>query len=164
MSESQSVGCAPTAEPDRIIPALGFSRRGRPDGPPALTDIELLCLIVAQHLHGIASDRKRIRYANKYLTSMFPNLNQQSVWGKRVRQAIGLLSAMITELARDTPSWGEITRLIDSTPVPCGKSRETVKRSDVAQHAGYDYCASHSRYFWGFRLYLICAPDGMPVV
>lgn len=43
---------------------------------------------------------------------------QQSGWGKRVRQSTGLLSAVITELARDTPSWGEITRLIDSTPLP----------------------------------------------
>jgi hypothetical protein len=25
------------------------------------------------------------------------------------------------------------------------------------------YCASHSRCFWGLRLYLLCAPDGMPV-
>jgi len=71
---------------------------------------------------------------------------------------------VIIELARDTPAWGEITRLIDFTPLPCGKSRETVKRSDLAGNAGYGYCASHSRYFWGFRLYLICTPDGMPVV
>ncbi len=70
---------------DRIIPALGFSRRGRPGRPPALTDVELLCLVVAQHLLGIASDRKWIRYANKHLASMFPNLPQQSGWGKRVR-------------------------------------------------------------------------------
>ena len=66
--------------------------------------------------------------------------------------------------ARTRSSWGEITRLIDSTPVPCGKSRETVKRSDLAGHAGYEYCASHSRYFWGFRLYLIRTPDGMPII
>jgi hypothetical protein len=25
------------------------------------------------------------------------------------------------------------------------------------------HCASHSRYFWGLRLYLLCAPDGMPI-
>ena len=48
--------------------------------------------------------------------------------------------------------------------MPCGKSRETVKRSDLAGHAGYEYCASHSRYFWGFRLYLIRTPDGMPII
>jgi len=52
---------------------------------------------------------------------------------------------------------------LDSTPVPCGASRETVKRSELAGHAAYGYCASHSRFFWGFRLYLLCAPDGMPV-
>ena len=149
---------------DRILPELGFSRDHHPGRKPALSDVELLCLVVAQHLLGIASDRKWIRHAHAHLKTMFPNLPQQSGWGKRVRQATGLLSAVITELARDTPSWAEITRLIDSTPVPCGKSRQTVKRSDLAGHADYGYCASHSRYFWGFRLYLICTPDGMLIV
>ena len=37
-----------------------------------------------------------------------------------------------------------------------------MRRSALAGHAGYGYCASHSRYFWGFRLYLVCTPDGMP--
>ena len=62
------------------------------------------------------------------------------------------------------PSWQDVLRLVDSTPLPCGMSRETVKRSDLAGHAGYGYCASHSRYFWGFRLYLISTPEGMPVI
>jgi hypothetical protein len=53
--------------------------------------------------------------------------------------------------------------LLDSTPVPCGASRETVKRSELAGVAAYGYCASHSHYFWGLRLYLLCAPDGMPI-
>lgn len=149
---------------DRILPAIGFTRAHSPGRKPALNDVELLCLLVAQHLLGIASDRKWIRYARAHLRGMFPNIPKQSGWGKRVRQSTGLLSAVITELARDTPSWNEMTRLIDSTPVPCGKSRETVKRSDLAGHVGYGYCASHSRYFWGFRLYLLCTPDGMPVI
>lgn len=149
---------------DRILPAIGFTRDHHPGRKPALNDAELLCLLVAQHLLGIASDRKWIRYAHAHLKGMFPNLPGQSGWGKRVRQSTGLLSAVITELARDTPSWGEITRLVDSTPLPCGKSRETVKRSDLAGHADDGYCASHSRYFWGFRLYLVCTPDGMPVI
>lgn len=149
---------------DRILPAIGFTRDHTPGRKPALNDAELLCLIVVQHLLGIASDRKWIRYACTHLIDMFPHLPQQSGWGKRVRQATGLLSAVITELARNTPTWGEITRLLDSTPLPCGKSRETVKRSDLAGHAGYGYCASHSRFFWGFRLYLLCTPDGMPVI
>jgi hypothetical protein len=47
--------------------------------------------------------------------------------------------------------------------VPCGQSRETVRRSKFAGYAGYRYCRSHSRFFRGFRLYLCCAPDGMPI-
>lgn len=76
----------------------------------------------------------------------------------------GLLAAVITGLARDTASWHDLLRLVDSTPLPSAASRETVKRSDLAGHAGYGYCASHSRFFWGFRLYLITTPEGMPVI
>lgn len=43
-------------------------------------------------------------------------------------------------------------------------SRETVKRSDLAGHAHYGYCASHSRWYWGLKLYLVCAGDGMPIM
>ncbi|MFD8003019.1 hypothetical protein ACFV4J_28375 [Streptomyces mirabilis] len=43
-------------------------------------------------------------------------------------------------------------------------SRPTVQRSDLAGWAGYGYCASHSRFFRGLRLYLICTPTGMPIV
>jgi hypothetical protein len=67
------------------------------------------------------------------------------------------------DLAAHTPSWGDQLRLVDSTPVPCAASRETVKRSALAGHAGYGYCKSHHRYFWGFRLDVLAAPDGLPV-
>lgn len=61
-------------------------------------------------------------------------------------------------------SGGEIAWLIDSTPVLCGKFRKTVKCFDLAGHVNDGYCASRFRYFWGFRLCLICTPDGMPIV
>jgi hypothetical protein len=66
-------------------------------------------------------------------------------------------------LARQSPSWHDQLRLIDATPVPCGASRETVKRSELAGWAGYGYCAAHSRWYWGLKLYLITTPDGMPI-
>ena len=46
----------------------------------------------------------------------------------------------------------------------CGCSRETVRRSDAAGWAEYGYCASHSRYFWGLRLHLVCTLTGLPVM
>ena len=149
---------------DRVLPALGWSRDHRPGRKPVLSDAELVCLAVAQHLLGIASERRWIRYARKHLAVMFPHLPGQSGYGKRLRAQAGLLAAVITELARDTASWHDRLRLVDSTPLPCAASRETVKRSDLAGHAGYGYCASHSRFFWGFRLYLITTAEGMPVI
>jgi hypothetical protein len=36
-------------------------------------------------------------------------------------------------------------------------------RSDLAGFAEYGYCPSHSRYFWGLRLHLLCTLHGLPV-
>ncbi len=69
----------------------------------------------------------------------------------------------IRHLAGLTPSWWDRLRLLDSTPVPCGTSRETVERSELAGWANYGYCPSHSRYFWGLRLHLLTTPDGAMV-
>jgi hypothetical protein len=149
---------------DRVLPALGWSRDHRPGRKPALSDAEFACLATAQQLLGIASERRWIRYARVHLAGMFPYLPGQSGYSKRLRAGGGFLAAVITELARSTASWHDLLRLVDSTPLPCAASRETVKRSDLAGHAGYGYCASHSRFFWGFRLYLITTADGMPVI
>lgn len=149
---------------DRVLPDIGYCRARRPGRKVVLGDAELLCLVVAQHLiHGHVSEAKWVRYARTHLRPMFPGMPTQSGYNKRVRAAGPLIAAVIQALARDTASWEEITRLVDSTPVPAGTSRETVKRSDLAGHAGFGYCASHSRFFWGLRLYLLCAPDGMPI-
>lgn len=149
---------------DRVLPDLGVSRDHRPGSKPRLSDAELLCLAVAQQLLGFASEARWVRYARTHLRSMFPGIPHQPGYNKRLRAAATLISATITALAKDTPSWHDVLRLLDSTPLPCGTSRETVKRSDLSGDAGYGYCASHSRYFWGFRLYLISTPEGMPII
>src|SRR4051812_41294938 len=66
-------------------------------------------------------------------------------------------------LAADTDLWADPVWLVDSTPVECAPSRPTVQRSNLAGFAGYGYCASHSRYFWGPRLHLVCTPAGLPL-
>ena len=66
-------------------------------------------------------------------------------------------------LATLCPSWADDLRLIDATPVPCGRSRPTAQRSELAGGANYGYCAAHSRWYWGLKLYLITTTEGMPV-
>jgi hypothetical protein len=147
---------------DLIEPRRGRGRR------PDLSDAELVCLAVMQVLLRFPSERHWLRYARKHLAGragmMFPYLPEQDGYNKRMRKAGPLLAKVMRHLATRSPSWWDQLRLIDSTPIPCAASRETVKRSDLAGDAGYGYCASHSRFFWGFRLYLLATPDGMPVI
>jgi hypothetical protein len=114
-------------------------------------------------LLGLPNDRQFLALARYRLGHLFPYLPKQSGYNKRVRRLGPQIAQAITHLAAISPSFGDNLRLLDSTPVPCGQSRETARRSELAGSAGYGYCASHSRYFWGFRLYLLCAPDGMPI-
>jgi hypothetical protein len=86
-----------------------------------------------------------------------------SAYNRRLRRAGPLVALAINDLAAHTPSFADQLRLVDSTPVPCAASRETVRRSALAGDAGYGYCKSHHRFFWGFRLYVLAAPDGLPV-
>ena len=132
--------------------------------PPVLTDSELVCLAAAQALLGFTSEAQWLRYARKHLGGMFPYLPQQSGYNKRLRAALGLVKRVIRLLARSSDFWLDDCWIADSTPVPCGMSRPTVARSELAGWAGYGYCASHSRFFWGLRLYLVCTPAGMPIL
>jgi hypothetical protein len=143
---------------DDLLPArTGAGRR------PRITDSELITLAVAQILLGCHSERRFLRLARQRLGHLFPYIPKQPGYNKRLRKLAPEICLAIGQLARISPSFCDRLRLLDSTPVPCGASRQTVKRSELAGWAAYGYCASHSRYFWGLRLYLLCAPDGMPV-
>lgn len=140
-----------------------FGPRLGPGRKPKLSDAELVCLAVAQVLLGCGSERRWLRFANRRLGHLFPYLPTPSAYNRRLRRARPLVALAIQDLAAHTPSWCDQLRLVDSTPVPCAASRETVKRSALAGWAGYGYCKSHHRYFWGLRLYVLAAADGLPV-
>ncbi len=108
--------------------------------------------------------KRRLRFVHSRLGKMFPFVPKQPGWNKRLRAALSLVKRAVRLLATDTDFWFDNHWIIDSTPVECGRSRPTVKRSDLADRAGYGYCASHSRFFWGLRLYLVCTPTGMPIL
>jgi len=137
-------------------------RRG-PGHPPQLSDAELVCLAVAQVLLGARSERHWLRFVCDRLGHLFPDVPGQAGYNKRLRAAAHHLSLAIRHLAMAAPSWCDGFRLLDATPLPCGASRETAKRSALWPHAAYGYDRSHSRWYWGFKLYLLTSPDGMPI-
>ncbi|MDA2979351.1 MAG: IS982 family transposase [Actinomycetota bacterium] len=130
---------------------------------PKLSDAELVTLGVLQALLGFTSEARFIRYAHTHLKSLFPYLPERPGYNKRLRAAATMMRHITATLARRCVSYTDDIWVVDSTPVECGRSRQTAKRSDLVGWATYGYSASHSRYFWGLRLHLIATPSGLPV-
>jgi hypothetical protein len=157
------------AELDTLLCALYvvaddlLAKRRGPGRHPRISDAELIALAIAQVLLDCPSERRFLRLARRRLGHLFPYIPKQPGYNKRLRALSGEICRLISHLARVSPSFAARLRLLDSTPVPCGASRETVRRSALAGSAAYGYCAAHARYFWGFRLYLLCTPEGLPV-
>jgi hypothetical protein len=127
-----------------------------------LTDAEVVTLSVAQAMMGIPSDARFLRVARKQLAHLFPLLPNRPGYLKRRQRLSDTIEALIAVFARDSPGFHDDLVLVDSTPVECARSVETTRRSELADAADYGYCASHSRFFWGFRLHGLFGLDGTP--
>ena len=141
---------------DDLLPEARANARRR------VTDAEVVALCVAQAIMGIPSDRRFLAVARKRLVHLFPQLPAQAGYFKRRRRLSDTIEWLLAHFASQSPGFCDDVLLCDSTPVECGRSRETAKRSALGEAAGYGYCAAHSRWFWGFRLHGLFAPDGTP--
>ena len=141
---------------DDLLPARSGNGRRK------LSDAEIVTLCVAQVLMGIPSDRRFLRAARRQLGHLFPVLPSQDALHKRRRRLTDTIEWLIGVFAAASPGASDDLVLLDSTPVECGRSLDTTRRSDLAEVCGYGYCKSHSRWFWGMRLHLVCALDGTP--
>jgi hypothetical protein len=144
---------APEQAPWR--PAIGIC--------PQISDAELVTLAVMQALLGFTSEARWLRFAGRHLRSLFPYLPGQPGYNKRLRKLAATMVWLIRILATDTSLWADDVWVADSTPVECGRSRDTTRRSDLAGWAEYGYCPSHSRWFWGLRLHLLTTLHGLPI-
>ena len=141
---------------DDLLPVRPRNARRR------LSDAEVVTLCVAQVLMGIPGDRRFLRAARRQLGHLFPQLPSQDALHKRRARLAETIEWLIGVFAAQSPGSGDDLLLLDSTPVECGRSVETTRRSELADACGYGYCKSHSRWFWGMRLHLACAADGTP--
>jgi hypothetical protein len=130
---------------------------------PKISDAELITVAVMQALLGYTSEARWLRYTRVHLRHLFPYLPKQPGYNKRLRRLGATIGWLVGVLARDTTFWTDDVWVADSTPVECARSREAVQRSERAGWAEYGYCASHSRFFWGLRLHLLCTRHGLPV-
>ena len=146
-----------TSHPELVPwrPAVGIQ--------PQVSDAELITLAVLAVVLHVDNETRWVRIVRTRLTHLFPYVPQQSGYNKRLRKLVGLMAAVMAHLAATSSVVTDDLVVVDSTPVECGRSRETAKRSALAGFAEYGYSASHSRYFWGLRLHLVATVHGLPI-
>ena len=141
--------------------ALAAQRRGR---PRTTTDAEMACLVVAQMLLGYHETRIWVRTADRCVGHLFPYIPCRSQYDERLRTLGPVLAEAIRILSRLHPTALDRTLLVDTTPVPCGKSPTTVRHSALAVVAAHGYSPAHARRYWGLKLALaVSLTDGFPV-
>ena len=109
----------------------------------------------------LPKERRFLRFVKRRLGHLFPYIPGHrattSAYGRwRPRSPAGRPSSRIS------PSFCDNLRLLDSTPVPCGQSRETVKRSEFAGTPP-TATAPPLPLLLGLPALPLCAPDGMPI-
>ncbi len=107
---------------DDLLPERKKNARRR------LTDAEVLTLCVAQSIIGIGSDERFVKIAVRRLRHLFPTLTRRSGFHKRRDRLAETIEALIATFASPSPGYHDDLLLVDSTPVECARSRETVKR------------------------------------
>jgi hypothetical protein len=132
------------------------------NGRRQLNDAEVVTLAVAQAVMGIPSDRRFLAVAARRLGHLFGRLPSQPAYFKRCRALAETIDWLAEVFAAQSPGYHDDLVLLDSTPVECGRSLQTVRRSALGDCCGYGWSRSHSRFFWGMRLHLACGMDGTP--
>ena len=90
-----------------------------------------MCLAVAQVLLRYDDERHGLRAAPKLVWHLFPRLLGQAERNQRLKDAAPLMEAALGWLADHTPGSAELVRLMDATPIPCGQSVITARRSNL---------------------------------
>jgi hypothetical protein len=141
---------------DDLLPRKPDNARRR------VSDAEVVTLCVAQAVMGIPEDPRFLARAERELRHLFPELPEQPGFWKRRRRLAATIERLVGIFATECPGAHDDLVLIDSTPVECGRSVETTRRSALAPWCANGYCASHSRHFWGMRLHGAFGADGTP--
>jgi hypothetical protein len=128
-----------------------------------LSDAELITLAVMQALEGYISERRWLRHAHTHSAAPVP----VPAGAVRVQQAPAcrLVPGHLHDQGFGAGQRGVARRCVGAGLHP-GGMRPLPGRGDAlgpGRMAQYGYCASHSRYFRGLRLRLVCTLSGLPV-
>src|SRR3954452_10516021 len=98
-----------------------------------VTDAEVVTLAVAQAIMGIPSDERFLAVARKRLGHLSPQLPRRPAYHKRRVRLAERIEALVRHFAAMSPGFYDDLVIVDSPPVECARSVETVRRSALGR-------------------------------
>lgn len=138
--------------------------KGKPGAKPEFSDSEVITLLLVMEFIPFPSETQFLGFVRANYLTLFPRLLDQSQFNRRARA----LRLLVEELRR---SWlvelgvfNHTCFLLDTKPVPVVALKRGNRKSDFAGSASYEYWASRSLKYFGYKLVVITTFTGIPVV
>ena len=125
-----------------------------------LSDSEVITLAIVGELQGITSEKDWIGFVRKNYKHLFPNLCERTRFNRTRRHLSSVIVAIRNQLGTYLGYSNAEFLIVDSMPIPVcefGRAHFTTCFQDLA---GYGYCASKKKTYYGFKLHALVSLDG----
>ena len=126
-----------------------------------MSDVEIISMAILGELMTIDSERAWYSFCRKNLNDVFPAFCERSRFN-RIRRNI---HAVIRRCYQEITALVSVSKekIVDSMPIPvCKFGRAHFHKTFRGYGANYGRCASKKETYLGYKLHLLCDPNGYP--
>jgi DNA-binding MarR family transcriptional regulator len=131
---------------------------------PKFSDLEVVALSLTAEALSIDSENLLFHKLNAEYKSDFPNLISRRQFNDRRKILLELTEKVRRYIAEDIDEF-EDTYCVDSKPFEVCKlsraKRNQVGKTDFEKAPSIGYCASQERYYFGYKLHILCGIRGV---
>jgi len=131
---------------------------------PKFSDLEVIALSMTAEAHSIDSENLLFNKLQAEYRADFPNLISRRQFNDR-RKMLFELKEKIRKCIAENIDESEDTYCVDSKPVELCKlsraKRNKIGKTDFEKAPSIGYCASQERYYFGYKLHILCGIRGV---
>lgn len=147
---------------DEVLQAVTQGHRIRHGGfAPSLSDAEVLTMEIVGEYQGIDTDQGIWQYFRRHWLAWFPQLGSRTSFARQAANLSQYKALMQQHLAAHLGAFTQTVHLIDGFPIPVCEFRRAHFCRSFPGEAGYGYCASKGKTYYGFHGHLNITTDGV---
>ncbi len=127
----------------------------RPGVAPALSDSEVITLVLLAQWQPQRSEPKFLAYAMAHWRAYFPRLLEQSAFNRRARDLLGVIAGLGSAIAEKAQTTGGIVsdwEVLDGVPIPLMRLGRGSRHRLFADEAGVGRGGSDREWYYGVHL------------